>query len=400
MNRKIKVAQASTSRVINRTMTASMKAHQLAELFPLLEGEEFDALVSDIKSNGQREPIVLFEGKILDGRNRYRACLRTQIKPIFKNYRDNDPLAFVISLNLKRRHLNESQRAWVASKIANLPRGGQSEEPANLPVSPKVAQADAATLLNVSPRSIRSAAAIRDLAEPEIQRAVEQGLLSLNLGVQAFKLTKADQRKIASRAETGGNVKAMFRELTRAKDEVRVRSLAPVAGRFSTLVIDPPWEHSAPVYATMTQEQLRAIDVPQWARDNCALYLWTTNSAMECAIELMAHWGFERKNILTWVKPCFGRGYYFRNSTEHVLFGTRGNVKARRADIPTHFEAPAIGQHSTKPETFYELVRVASYPPYGEIFQREKRADFTNLYQSKKSAQRYMAAQPEMGSET
>jgi N6-adenosine-specific RNA methylase IME4 len=118
-------------------------------------------------------------------------------------------------------------------------------------------------------------------------------------------------------------------------------SLAPVAGKFSTLVIDPPWEHdgsflgrAAPTYATMTHEQLLAFDVLQWARDDCALYLWTTNSSMLCAIELMAHWGFEQKNILTWVKPRIGLGAYFRNSTEHVLFGIRGKVKIRREDTP------------------------------------------------------------------
>jgi N6-adenosine-specific RNA methylase IME4 len=363
-----------------------MKAHRLAELFPLIEGEEFDSLVSDIKANGQREPIVLFEGKILDGRNRHRACQRARIKPIFKTYKGNAPLALVISLNLKRRHLNESQRAWVASEIANLPQGGQSEA-ANLPVCLKVAQADAATLLNVSVRSIRSAAAIRDKAQPEIQHAVKRGHLTVNLAVQAAKLAKADQRKIAMRAETSTNIKSYFRELIKTKDEARVLALAPVAGRFSTLVVDPPWDsvflgRGAPTYATMTHEQMLALDVQQWAHDDCALYLWTTNHCMPRAIELMGHWGFARKNILTWVKPRIGVGEYFRNSTEHVLFGIRGNVKIRRADIPTHFEAPTTG-HSNKPETFYEIVRVASYPAYGEIFQREKRADFTNVYQPK-----------------
>ena len=366
-------------------MTTSMKFHQLAEIFPLIEGEEFDALVSDIKVNGQREPIVTFEDKVLDGRNRYNACVSAGIEPTFKPYEGDGPLAFVISLNLKRRHLNESQRAWVASKIANLPQGGQSEGPANLPVPLIVTQAEAARMFNVSQRSIRSAATIRDTAEPEIQRWVEQGRLTVNLGVQAAKLSKVDQRKIAARAETGCNVKAAFRELIKEKDEARVLELAPIAGKFSTLVIDPPWEHNAPTYATMTHEEMLAIDVLQWARDDCALYLWTTNGDMPRAIELMEHWGFARKNILTWVKPRIGHGAYFRNSTEHVLFGIRGAAKIRRADLPTHFEAPTT-EHSNKPEKFYEIVRVASHPAYGEIFQREKRSDFTNLYQPKKQA--------------
>jgi ParB-like chromosome segregation protein Spo0J len=53
----------------------SIPFHPLSMIFPLIEGERFDALVADIKKNGQREPIVLYQGKILDGRNRYRACL-------------------------------------------------------------------------------------------------------------------------------------------------------------------------------------------------------------------------------------------------------------------------------------------------------------------------------------
>lgn len=83
---------------------------------------------------------------------------------------------------------------------------------------------------------------------------------------------------------------------------------------------------------------------------------------------------------MTWVKPPpFGLGSYFRNSTEQVLFGVKGELRTRADNIPTHFEAPR-GRHSEKPEKFYEIVRKASYPPYGEIFQRKERPDFTNVF--------------------
>jgi N6-adenosine-specific RNA methylase IME4 len=72
-------------------------------------------------------------------------------------------------------------------------------------------------------------------------------------------------------------------------------------------------------------------------------------------------------------------GSYFRGTTEHVLFGLRGKLRLRSTTIPTHFEAP-VGKHSEKPERFYEIVRAASYPPYGEAFQRKQRPDFTSLY--------------------
>jgi len=100
------------------------------------------------------------------------------------------------------------------------------------------------------------------------------------------------------------------------------------------------------------------------------------------ACQLMAHWGFQHRTVLTWIKPPpFGLGSYFRNSTEHCLFGTLGETTTRpaAASIPTHFEAPR-GEHSEKPEWFYEIVRAASYPPYGEGNQREARPDFASLF--------------------
>jgi N6-adenosine-specific RNA methylase IME4 len=179
-----------------------------------------------------------------------------------------------------------------------------------------------------------------------------------------------------------------------AADEERVLKLRPIEGKFRTLVFDPAWEYdwlslagrAKPGYAMQKPEQLLAMDVKAWAdtEAGCHLYVWTTNNFMAEACKLIAHWGFQHRTLITWIKPPpFGLGSYFRNSTEHVLFATLGETTTRHAaaSIPTHFEAPR-GEHSEKPERFYEIVRAASYPPYGEGNQREPRRDFINLFES------------------
>jgi hypothetical protein len=94
--------------------------HKLCCIFPRCSDEELQMLVSDIRENGLKTPIVLFEGKILDGRNRYLACQILDREPRYIWFNGSDPLAFVISHNLCRRHLSESQRALVAAAIVVL----------------------------------------------------------------------------------------------------------------------------------------------------------------------------------------------------------------------------------------------------------------------------------------
>ena len=172
-------------------------------------------------------------------------------------------------------------------------------------------------------------------------------------------------------------------------DERRVLGLRPREGKWRTLVLDIAWESDtnflgrvAPLYATMDRAEILALPVASWAEDEGHLYLCTTNADAPFAHTLLPHYGFEYKTTLTWKKPPpFGVGEGFRGQTEHVLVGVRGGLRFRKAadSIATWFEGPR-GEHSEKPESFYEIVRAASYPPYGEAFQRTPRPDFINLF--------------------
>jgi N6-adenosine-specific RNA methylase IME4 len=204
--------------------------------------------------------------------------------------------------------------------------------------------------------------------------------------VEAAQSQPAEFGHLIEELDRHRGVDRAYRSLRRARDEARVLDLVPREGKFPTLVVDPGWEHDvdflgrgAPQYAQMSREQILALPVPAWAEDNSHLYLWSTNAMLPFATTCMERWGFAHKSVLTWVKPPpFGLGVYFRGSTEHCLFGVRGTLMGRSTSTPTHFEA-SRGEHSEKPEKFYEIVRAMSFPPYGEAFQRTPRPDFTNL---------------------
>jgi hypothetical protein len=160
--------------------------HPLADIFPMLEDDDLRALAEDIRAHGLREPITLYEGKVLDGRNRYRACelAEVELRPDqFTQYEGDDALGFVVSKNLHRRHLNESQRAAIAADIANMPQGFRSDQPsANL--QKVISVPEAAELLNVSTRSVATAKTIKD---PDLRAEVKSGKKSINAASKAQK---------------------------------------------------------------------------------------------------------------------------------------------------------------------------------------------------------------------
>jgi ParB-like chromosome segregation protein Spo0J len=147
--------------------------HPLADLFPLLTGADFDVLVADIRAHGVREPITLHpDGRILDGRNRYRAAQAAGVPCPERTYQGTDFVAFVVSTNLNRRHLTDSQRALVAARLATMRQGERTDLP---PYGERLSQADAAKLLHASKRTVERATHVLDSAAPELVAAVEAG---------------------------------------------------------------------------------------------------------------------------------------------------------------------------------------------------------------------------------
>ncbi len=363
-----------------------MKSHPASGIFPLMMGVEFEEFCESIRENGERELIKLQGDRIVDGRNRYRACIAVGITPRCEQIEMDDEavMGFVIDENLHRRHLTSSQRACVAVEFLELEKqfakermseGGKGRQKVAYPNRDAGKSAErAAKKVGTNRTSVQDAAKLK-AEDPEAFEAIAAG----GKTVSQVKREKVEEQRAATRAAD-------------AKRIAEAPSLLEVVGKatFSTIVIDPPWDYkdedqtdsgrTFPTYATISFEELKQqtaadgdIPISTLAASNSHLYLWITNRSLPKGFSLIEAWGFRYVTCLTWVKPSFGMGNYFRGQTEHILFGVKGSLSLLRKDAGTVLLAARPAGHSTKPDEFFSLVESCSPGPYVEIFSRRNR---------------------------
>ena len=190
-------------------MSREYEYHPLAEEMPRWGSDSFGGLCEDIATNGLVNSIVLYDGKILDGRHRYEACLTAGVEPSFREYKGDDPVGHVLSLNLQTRDWKPGQKAMIASNLANLSHGGdrKSDQGSNLSFD-STSQSEAAEQMGVSRTSLQTAKKIREKAHEAITKMVEDGDISVNAGAALADLPEKKQEKIAK-----GGVAAAKKEI-------------------------------------------------------------------------------------------------------------------------------------------------------------------------------------------
>jgi hypothetical protein len=164
----------------------------------------YKALKDDIEANGLRVPIVIYQGKVLDGRHRLKAILETGIyarltEKNFEVYEGLDPVGHVLSLNVNRRHLSVSQRSLIATKLVTTKLGfnqhtkGKEGRPIDL--------ATAAKMLGVSEKSVQRAKEVLEKCVPEIVSKIQEGKLAVSLAEKVGELPREKQVELASKTK-------------------------------------------------------------------------------------------------------------------------------------------------------------------------------------------------------
>jgi N6-adenosine-specific RNA methylase IME4 len=356
---------------------------EFASLIPPLSNEERQQLEENIvEHGGARDPLVVWASKgtltLIDGHNRHEICTRLELPFEIHEVRfkgRDEARHWIVKNQLGRRNLTADSFTYLLGLDYKLEKSqGKRNDLTCDQNDHKLKTAERlAKEHGVSPATVRRAEKFYDEVEntPELKKAVEE-----KRPVLQVKRELKEKAREARREENRKKIAAV------PEPE---KATAVAQAKYATIVIDPPWDwgdegdqdqlgRARPDYSTMSIEQLERLDVGGLADDDCHIYLWITNRSLPKGFRLLEAWGFRYITAITWVKPHFGMGNYFRGQTEHVLFGVKGSQPLKRKDVGTVFEADrGPAGHSSKPREFLQLVESCSPGPFLEMFSRSSR---------------------------
>ena len=360
-------------------------------IYPEMQPDEFERLRTDIFINGYdpKNPVWLFEGEIIDGWNRYKACQALGITPTFRTFEGStlDALQFLVRTN-NRRDLNSSQRAAIAVEAEDLiavlkdeankrmieagkhgiqgGRGNKKETPVELipqgfdPEQNKQ-RTQLAQTFNTNPRYVSDAARLK------------------RENPQAFEAIKSGQKAITE-VKKEEKIKEREAYIQQQKQDIETGALPTLTGKFSVISVDPPWPYGreydpegsrvANPYPEMSIADISAIELP--LEKDAVIFLWTTHAFLPDAFNILKGWGAQYKATMVWNKKKIGMGAWFRMQCEFCLVGIIGKPFWNNTRYPEIIEEPRR-EHSRKPDVFFDLVTEITAGRKLEYFSREAR---------------------------
>lgn len=370
------------------TASAKFKIHPAANSFPVMDSNRFAELKADIEARGQIEPITICDGKILDGRHRYRACQELGIKPKTRQFKGN-PWEYVWSLNGMRRdlvdeqrylvwrHCNEKSEAWEAERQRIQQSGNKARSKAAKKQHAVSAPRRGERLVvpqSVVPPKKRPGEEARAAASKTNRGAVARG--------DKLATVRPD---LAEKVRTGDLKPAeAHRQMKRAEVAGKVAKLP--TGVYSVVYADPPWKYgdgrtgdlmtatgAQHHYPPMTLAEIKNLGVRELAADDSVLFLWVPSPLLPEGFEVVAAWGFKYKASFVWDKIKHNLGHYNSVRHEFLLVCTRGSHTPENVKLFDSVQTIERGEHSSKPAKFRKIIETL-YPSGRkvELFHRGK----------------------------
>jgi len=362
---------------------------ELEVLIPPLTSEEFKQLERNILEEGIRDPLVTWNGILVDGHNRYRIATEYDIDyvTVEKEFSDmNAVKEWMINNQFGRRNLNNYQRSVLALHLENVFKDKAKEkeferkttfhksEKSNLETVNSIKEIG--KVANVSHDTIAKVKKIEANASPEIKAKVSTGQISIN---EAFKEIKKEEK-----------IDIRKKDIEKQLFDIESGNLPKLIGKYEVIAIDPPWAYEekgglsttdynpettrgATPYPTMKVNEIKKINLP--LTDNAVLFLWTTHAFLKDSFEILEHWNLKYKATLVWDKERMGMGRTIRLQCEFCLIAFKGNPifnGSSERDIIRE----ARREHSRKPDAFYQYVERCTIGRKLEYFSREKRTNW------------------------
>ena len=364
---------------------------EFKSLIPDLTKEEFKQLEQNCLDEGIREKILVWNGFIIDGHNRYEISLKwnLEIQTETKHFKDEEAVKEWMILNqFGRRNLSNYQRSVLALQLEevfskkakeNLKASGENfgKGLAKLPkaISKINTREELSKVAQVGERTLGMVKKIQEKATEEVKAKLSTGEVSIN---SAYQDIKKEEKK-----------KNRLEKIEQIKQEISKGLKAP-NGLYDVISIDPPWEYSerggsshnsfdavgnrAGVdYPTMTVEELKKINIP--AKSDCVMFLWTTHAFLKDSFDLLDAWGFNYKATLVWDKVKMGMGRNIRMQVEFCLLATKGKPILNGSGERDIITEPRR-EHSRKPEAFYTKVDNMTVGYKLDYFAREQRKNW------------------------
>jgi N6-adenosine-specific RNA methylase IME4/ParB-like chromosome segregation protein Spo0J len=362
---------------------------ELESLIPPLSSEEFKQLERNVLEEGIREPLITWNGILIDGHNRYRIAQEHDMnyETLEKEFEDlNAVKIWMVNNQLGRRNLQDFVRGELYSVIEEIIRE-KAKESKSEKVSYYRQKGEVLSIIDNTSSNTQKIIAdklgwstgkkamfdiVKTKAPEEVKEKLRTGEVSIN---QAYKEIKKEEKKVE-------RVELIQKQI----EDIKEGLLPDLVGLFDVVSVDPPWPYEgesknttsfdsvgrrvANPYPEMSIEQIKSIELP--LMDNAVVLLWTTHKFLPDAFEILNEWNLDYKATLVWNKEKIGMGVWFRMQCEFCLVGIKGKPyweNTTYRDIITESRR----EHSRKPDCFFEMIEKITMGNRLEYFSREKR---------------------------